>query len=101
MLRDCVKLEPLAKMVLNDEVHRRRCFLMVFWMVVRFLLTFWGGRVQALFNKFFAYVQQPQFDIAADAFSTFKELLTSHKILCAGFLEKSYDTVGIYLFCPG
>lgn len=31
------------------------------------------------------------FDIASDAFSTFKELLSKHKIMCAEFLEKNYD----------
>jgi len=66
MLRECVKMEPLAKVIVNDE---------------------------ALFDLFFTYVQKPTFDIAADAFSTFKELLTAHKITCAEFLEKSYDRV--------
>lgn len=31
------------------------------------------------------------FDIASDAFSTFKELLTRHKTLSADFLESNYD----------
>jgi len=66
MLRECVKMEPLAKVIVNDE---------------------------ALFDLFFDFVQKPSFDIAADAFSTFKELLTGHKITCAEFLEKSYDRV--------
>jgi len=66
MLRECVKMEPLAKVIVNDA---------------------------SLFDLFFVYVQKPTFDIAADAFSTFKELLTAHKITCAEFLEKSYDNV--------
>lgn len=41
--------------------------------------------------KFFKYVEVPNFDIASDAFSTFKEILTKHKALVAEFLEKNYD----------
>lgn len=66
MLRECVRFEPLAKIILNDE---------------------------GLFRDFFVYVQDPQFDIQADAFATFKEMLTKHKILSAEFLEKNYERV--------
>jgi len=37
------------------------------------------------------YVEVSTFDIASDAFSTFKELLTRHKLLCAEFLDANYD----------
>lgn len=43
------------------------------------------------FFKFFRYVEVSTFDIASDAFSTFKELLTRHKLLCAEFLDANYD----------
>eukprot|EP00040_Diaphanoeca_grandis_P015697 m.80411 g.80411 ORF g.80411 m.80411 type:complete len:332 (-) comp25309_c0_seq1:30-1025(-) len=66
MLRDCIKSEQLAKIILHDS---------------------------ALFESFFEYVQVQSFDIAADAFGTFKDLLTKHKILCADFLEKNYEKV--------
>lgn len=66
MLRECIKSENLAKIVLHDP---------------------------ALFDAFFDYVQVSTFDIAADAFSTFKDLLTKHKIMCADFLDKNYDRV--------
>lgn len=65
------------------------------------------------FFSFFRYVEVSTFDIASDAFSTFKvcmavtffgvstkiwffclqELLTRHKILCSEFLETNYDKV--------
>lgn len=45
MLRECVRHEPLAKIVLHSD---------------------------ELFGKFFTFVQDPQFDIASDAFATFK-----------------------------
>lgn len=65
MLRECVRHEPLAKIILNSED----------------LLCF------------FSYVEMSTFDIASDAFATFKDLLTRHKILCAQFLEQNYDKV--------
>jgi hypothetical protein len=49
--------------------------------------------LQSLFGRFFEYVKKPTFDIAADAFSTFKDLLSVHKIICADFLESKYEYV--------
>lgn len=66
MLRECVRHEPLAKIILQSED----------------------------FYRFFSYVEVSTFDIASDAFATFKDLLTKHKILCAQFLEANYDKVG-------
>nr|CAG4640909.1 EOG090X07E2 [Eulimnadia texana] len=65
MLRECARHEALAKILLYSED----------------------------FYNFFKYVEVSTFDIASDAFSTFKELLTKHKILCAEFLEANYDKV--------
>lgn len=63
MLRECVRHEPLAKIMLYAEE----------------------------FYNFFRYVEVSTFDIASDAFSTFKEMITKHKTMCAEFLEKNYD----------
>jgi len=63
MLRDCTRHETLTKIVMNSP-------------------DFW---------KFFKYVEGNNFDIASDAFSTLKELLTKHKGIVAEFLEKNYD----------
>nr|CAG4645569.1 EOG090X07E2 [Lynceus sp. MCZ IZ 141354] len=65
MLRECARYEALGKIMLYSD-H---------------------------FYLFFKYVEVSTFDIASDAFSTFKELLTKHKILCAEFLETNYDKV--------
>lgn len=65
MLRECARYEALAKIMLHSDE----------------------------FFNFFRYVEVSTFDIASDAFSTFKELLTRHKILCAEFLEANYDKV--------
>lgn len=63
MLRECARYEALAKIMLHSDE----------------------------FFKFFRYVEVSTFDIASDAFSTFKELLTRHKLLCAEFLDANYD----------
>ncbi|KAF0928110.1 hypothetical protein E2562_037941 [Oryza meyeriana var. granulata] len=41
-------------------------------------------------KKFFHYIQFPDFNIASDAFKTFKELLTRHKSSAAEFFLKNY-----------
>jgi len=63
MLRECARHEPLVKLCLSSP-------------------GFW---------KFFKYVEVNNFDVASDAFSTIKDLLTKHKTLVAEFLEKNYD----------
>jgi len=65
ILRECIKHEPLAKIIITSE-------------------RFWD---------FFQYVEVQNFDVASDAFSTFKDLLTKHKASSAEFLEKNYDAV--------
>jgi calcium binding protein 39 len=46
-----------------------------------------------LFEAFFEYVQLSTFDVASDAFATFKLMLTKHKNQCAKFLEAQFDKV--------
>lgn len=68
ILRECVRHEPLAKIILYSDQ----------------------------FFNFFSYVEMSTFDVASDAFATFRELLTRHKILCAQFLEQNYEKVFEY-----
>ncbi|XP_012863033.1 calcium-binding protein 39-like [Echinops telfairi] len=65
MLRECIRYEPLAKVILFSNQ----------------------------FRDFFKYVELSTFDIASDAFATFKDLLTRHKVLVADFLEQNYDVI--------
>jgi len=65
ILRECLRYEPLARIVINAEE----------------------------FFDLFNYVELSTFDVASDAFSTFKELLTRHKLLSSQFLGEHYDTV--------
>ncbi|XP_004293374.1 PREDICTED: putative MO25-like protein At5g47540 [Fragaria vesca subsp. vesca] len=63
MLRECIRHQSVARYVLESQ-HMK---------------------------KFFDYIQLPNFDIAADAAATFKELMTRHKSTVADFLSKNYD----------
>ena len=66
ILRECLRHESLTKIILYHQQSQN-------------------------FYRFFAYVELSTFDIASDAFATFKEILTRHKALVAEFLEKNYD----------
>ncbi|ORZ37565.1 Mo25-like protein [Catenaria anguillulae PL171] len=63
MIRECARYEPLAKLILNNQI---------FW-------------------NFFGYVESTTFDTASDAFATFKDLLVKHKEMVAQFLDSQYD----------
>ncbi|EWC46117.1 hypothetical protein DRE_04691 [Drechslerella stenobrocha 248] len=63
ILREAFKAESLARVALLDP-------------------SFWD---------LFTYVQGGRFDLSSDAFATFKELLTRHKVIVAEFLATRYD----------
>lgn len=63
MLRECIKFPTLAKYILESPS----------------------------FEFFFKYVELPNFDVASDAFSTFKDLLTKHATAVSEFLTSHYD----------
>ncbi|CAL5226800.1 g9661 [Coccomyxa viridis] len=63
MLRDCVRDVSLAQMVLEGP----------------------------LFGQYFEKVQATNFEVASDAFQTFKDLLTRHKPLVGTYLNSHYE----------
>jgi len=63
ILKEAFKAESLARIALYDQ-------------------SFWN---------FFTYVQGGRFDTSSDAFATFKELLTRHKVMVADFLATNYE----------
>lgn len=66
ILREVIRIESLNNMILNDP---------------------------EMFGCFFRYVQFDTFDVASDAFGTFKLLLTKHPKPCAKFLNDNFDVV--------
>ncbi|KAL8524819.1 hypothetical protein ACS0TY_014435 [Phlomoides rotata] len=63
MLRECIKSPTLAKYILESPS----------------------------FELFFKFVELPNFDVASDAFSTFKDLLSKHETAVSEFLTAHYD----------
>ncbi|KAK4372494.1 hypothetical protein RND71_007878 [Anisodus tanguticus] len=62
MLRECIKLPSLAKYILESPS----------------------------FELFFKFVELPNFDVASDAYSTFKDLLTKHESAVSQYLTDNY-----------
>ncbi|OAE34007.1 hypothetical protein AXG93_3891s1200 [Marchantia polymorpha subsp. ruderalis] len=63
MLRECIRHQSIARFVLES------------------------GNVE----KFFVYVELPNFDVASDASATFKELLTRHKSTVADYFARNFE----------
>ncbi|KAF3784248.1 Calcium-binding protein 39 [Nymphaea thermarum] len=63
MLRECIKYPTLAKYLLESTS----------------------------FELFFKYVDLPNFDVASDAFATFKDLLTKHEDVVSAYLISHYE----------
>jgi len=63
MLRDCIRNETLTSTILRSPY----------------------------FAKFFEYMELPTFEIASDAFETFRDLLTKHKDTVATYLKENHD----------
>lgn len=63
MLRECIKHEPLARELFSTDE----------------------------FYRLFSYVDLQNFEVAADAFVTFRDLMSRHKSLCAEFLDANFD----------
>ncbi|KAK4528468.1 hypothetical protein GAYE_SCF56G6411 [Galdieria yellowstonensis] len=65
MLRECLRNETLAEMLLYSN----------------------------LFGLFLDYIESTNFDVASDAFASFKDLLTRHKQVVAKYLQDNYELV--------
>lgn len=72
MLRDCIRNEDLARQLLYSDT----------------------------FPEFFRRVEVSNFEIASDAYSTFKDLLTRHKSMVAKYLNENYDEVWEHSVLP-
>lgn len=72
ILRECIKHEHLAKVLLSPTASP-------------------NSKRQAEIWNYFDYIENSTFDIASDAFSSFRSLLTYHKALAAEFLQANYD----------
>lgn len=86
MLREALKSENVAAIVLYDGQEQDERTLNLSTNVTREL----PHRIGA-FWKFFDWIENSAFEISADAFSTFRDLLMKHKELVSEFLEANFD----------
>lgn len=63
MLRECIRHQNVARYILKSEEHMK---------------------------KFFDYINLPNFEVASDAATIFKELMTRHKSTVAEFLTENF-----------
>ncbi|BFZ55132.1 Hym1p [Savitreella phatthalungensis] len=69
MIRECCKHERLARILMRPS----------------------GTTKEAELWRYFDYVENNTFDIASDAFSTLRDLLTRHRDLAAAFMLDNFD----------
>ncbi|KAK8215504.1 Mo25-like protein [Phyllosticta citricarpa] len=94
VLREALKHDAVAALILYDEPDRRG----------KDMLAHIDPTVpstgQGVFWKFFEWIDRGAFEACADAFNTFRDILTKHKVLVADYLQvnferffKTYNTV--------
>ncbi|KAI2626841.1 Mo25-like protein [Xylaria nigripes] len=87
VLREVLKSEAAAAIILYDDGEQPGSSLKGFTAIDR-------GRPQTgngVFWKFFDWIDKSSFEVAADAFTTFRELLTKHKELVPRYLGVNFE----------
>ena len=85
ILREAIKIDAMAALILYDEsADGKPPNLSEVDTTVKS-----SGR--GVFWRFFDWIVKGSFEVCADAFSTFRELLTRHKALVATYLETNFD----------
>ncbi|EFQ97857.1 conidiophore development protein hymA [Nannizzia gypsea CBS 118893] len=86
ILREALKYEVVAGIILYDESGEGE-------RAIR-LNEIQPGKKQSgegLFWSFLGWINQSSFEVSADAFTTFRDILTRHKALVAGYLSANFD----------
>ncbi|KAM5443889.1 Hym1p [Microsporum ferrugineum] len=86
ILREALKYEVVAGIILYDESGEGE-------RAIR-LNEIQPGKKQSgegLFWSFLSWINQSSFEVSADAFTTFRDILTRHKALVAGYLSANFD----------
>ncbi|KAI1907694.1 Hym1p [Ophidiomyces ophidiicola] len=86
ILREALKFEVVTGIVLYDQSARDEPAIR--------LNDVQPGTPQTgegVFWNFFRWINQGSFEVSADAFTTFREILTRHKALVAGYLATNFD----------
>ncbi|KAJ9295605.1 hypothetical protein DTO271G3_6061 [Paecilomyces variotii] len=86
ILREALKFDVIAAIILYDQSAEGEPAIR--------LSDLQAGIVQSgegVFWKFFGWIDQGSFEVSADAFTTFREILTRHKTLVSGYLATNFD----------
>ncbi|KAF2835718.1 Mo25-like protein [Patellaria atrata CBS 101060] len=86
VLREALKYDAVAALILYDEPSAGGPPNLS-----RELNTSAPAKGDGVFWKFFDWIDKSAFEVSADAFNTFREILTRHKQLIATFLEVNFD----------
>ncbi|KAJ9233985.1 hypothetical protein DTO207G8_9007 [Paecilomyces variotii] len=86
ILREALRFDVIAAIILYDQSAEGEPAIR--------LSDLQAGIVQSgegVFWKFFGWIDQGSFEVSADAFTTFREILTRHKTLVSGYLATNFD----------
>ncbi|KAK2740190.1 hypothetical protein FQN57_006201 [Myotisia sp. PD_48] len=86
ILREALKHEAVAAIILYDQSKEQEPATRLSEIHADDKQTGEG-----LFWNFLQWINQGSFEVSADAFTTFREILTRHKSLVAGFLSTNFD----------
>ncbi|KAI0025838.1 Mo25-like protein [Xylariomycetidae sp. FL0641] len=87
VLREVLKNEAAAAIILYDDGEQLGSSLKGVTAIDRERLQSGNG----VFWRFFDWIDKSSFEVAADAFTTFRELLTKHKELVPRYLSVNFD----------
>lgn len=86
ILREALKFDVVAAIILCDESREGEPAIRL-----RDLLLNTQQSGNGIFWEFFEWIDRGSFEVSADAFTTFREILTRHKGLVAGYLATNFD----------
>ncbi|KAJ9667924.1 Hym1p [Coniosporium apollinis] len=84
VLREALKHDAIAALILYDEPGAPRDLQAIDPSV--------PSSGEGVFWKFFEWIDKGAFEVSADAFNTFREILTRHKQIVATYLQTNFDT---------
>ncbi|KAK2812748.1 hypothetical protein FQN50_001077 [Emmonsiellopsis sp. PD_5] len=86
ILREALKFEVVAAIILYDESGKDDP-------AIRINEVKPGAKQtgEGLFWNFFQWINRGSFEVSADAFTTFREILTRHKGLVSGYLSANFE----------
>ncbi|KAI5288629.1 hypothetical protein KEM52_001088 [Ascosphaera acerosa] len=88
ILREALKVEVSAAVILHDESSPKNKARVIRLSEIQLRRKQTG---EGVFWEFFDWINKSSFEVSADAFTTFRDLLTKHKALVAGYLSANFD----------